>query len=121
MDKCYQIILDRVKLQMQIGVYPEEQIARQEVIVKLVLDVVRDAVGIAADDYDAVLCYDKLVQRIVALQDLHHIKLLERLGAMILDLALDDPLVMAAHVELAKPAALGTTADVRIKMSKRKG
>ncbi len=116
LKNCYKIYIDDLHLNIFIGVYEQEKTRKQDINVRIILDVIGNPQTMD-DSYDNVVCYDQLVTRIKQLEDHPHCNLLETLAGNILDIALADPSVMKAVVRLNKPEALGDTANISIELA----
>lgn len=76
--------IDGLVLLCRIGIHPHERVAPQRVRVDVELTATEEPGGVA-DDIDAVICYEKLVNRIREIAGAEHINLVETLAGRIAD------------------------------------
>jgi D-erythro-7,8-dihydroneopterin triphosphate epimerase len=116
-DRKYIICVKGLRLRTILGVYEHERHTPQDVVVHLALTV--DAAQAAAtDDLRYAVDYAALSHRIAERVERSQFRLLERLAEEILNLALAEPLVRAATVEVEKPDALPRAESVSVRLSR---
>lgn len=94
------------------GVSAQERAAEQPFDVDLVIELDASAAA-ERDDLAETVDYARLYDRVCAVVSGNSFALLERLASAILEVALDDPRVVAAEVTVAKPGVLaGATPSV---------
>ncbi|MEM7071907.1 MAG: dihydroneopterin aldolase, partial [Pseudomonadota bacterium] len=97
----YQICINQLSLNVALGVYPDEQNAKQPVIVHLVLDVEKPP-QMVRDRHQDVVCYHRLVEHIKTLEHGDHIQLIENLGEKILSIVMQQEAIKKAKLHLEK-------------------
>ncbi len=101
-----------------IGIYPEERIKAQKILINLELWVA-ETPGQPPRSYAEVVCYDNLVKRTKALLAEGHVDLVETLAERLANLCLADPRVLRARVRVEKPDAIAEAAGVGVEIERR--
>lgn len=86
------------------GVFVQEKRDGQTFVLDLVLEADLTAAS-GSDELGDTVDYGTLAQRIAEEVRTTRFDLLERLGGHLLDMVMDDPMVLAAEVRIAKPSA----------------
>lgn len=103
-----------------IGIYPEERVKPQKILINLDLWVA-ETPGEPPRSYAEVVCYENLVTRSKALLAQGHVDLVETLAERLAGLCLDDPRVLRARVRVEKPDAIAEAAGVGVEIERRRG
>ncbi|NMM44644.1 dihydroneopterin aldolase [Rhodospirillaceae bacterium KN72] len=116
-DVAYRIAVRDLRLDWSIGVFDYEHRKVQPVCINLDLEAV-PLDDWEADDYDAVPCYARIVERIQQMAEEGHVKLVETLANRIADLCLEDHRILSAKVRVEKPEALALAASVGVEVTR---
>ncbi|MGF1543956.1 MAG: dihydroneopterin aldolase [Parvularculaceae bacterium] len=118
-ETARRVFMRGLKIDAEIGVYPEEVGRRQPISVSIDLDVVAPD-GPTDDRFDQVVCYNRVSNAARDIASKGHIKLVETLAERILDHALDHPMVVGAAVRVEKLTAVdgADAAGVEIRREK---
>jgi dihydroneopterin aldolase len=103
-----------------IGIYPEERIKPQKILINLDLWVT-ETPGDPPRSYAEVVCYENLVNRTKALLAEGHVDLVETLAERLAELCLADPRVLRSRVRVEKPDAIAEAAGVGVEIERRRG
>jgi len=114
------LVIRDLKLNVRIGVYEEEQVAAQPVLINLEADVI-PPINWQADSYADVVCYDTLTKGIRAIAAQGHIQLVETLAEKIAQLALSTPMINAVTVRVEKTAIMPDASAVGIEIRRSHG
>lgn len=106
-------------LDSSIGIYDHEKEAAQKIRVNIDLSVTEDETPLN-DDYDNVVCYEKVVNGIKNIVASGHVELVETLAENIADMNLIDPRVVAVRVRVEKLEAIENTTSVGVEIERRK-
>ena len=103
-----------------IGIFPEERVTLQEVVLNLRLGT--DAISAAArsDDIADTIDYKALKQRIRALVEASSFNLIETLADRVAALCLEDPRTLEVRVTVDKPGALRFARSVAVEVTRRR-
>lgn len=113
------IRIKNLRLRTYVGINPEEQEKRQDVVVNILLDY--DAIQAAQSDTpEEALNYRTITKQVIELVENSRFLLLEKLVHEILLLALKHQAVAWAQVEVDKPHALRFADSVSLTMSARR-
>lgn len=112
-DELDRIILRDLDLMASIGVYDHEMEKRQPVRINIELDARRGGEGVG------VVCYEIIANRIRALIDAGHIRLVEEMAERIAGLCLVDTRVRAATVRIEKLSAVADAAGAGVQVTRR--
>lgn len=115
----YKILVRDLDVAWNIGVYDHEYDRVQIVRINLELWA-EEPQDPLCDDYDEVVCYATISERIAELARDGHIKLVETLGHKIALLCLDDKRVLEATVRIEKPEALKNAHTVGVEVTRRR-
>jgi dihydroneopterin aldolase len=102
-----------------IGIYPEERVKPQKILINLDLWVA-ETPGQPPRSYAEVVCYENLVNRSKALLAEGHVDLVETLAERLAGLCLEDPRVLRARVRVEKPEAIAEAAGVGVEIERRR-
>lgn len=111
----YRIIIRDLVIPWQIGVRAHEEERRQRVRLNLELRV-REQVDPAADDYQEVICYETIVERIRGMAESGHVKLAETVAHNVAMMCLEDPRSEAITVRVEKLEAIHDAASVGVEI-----
>jgi dihydroneopterin aldolase len=111
----YRIIVHDLVIPWRIGVRAHEEERRQRVRLNLEL-MVRVQQDPAADDYQEVICYDTIVERIRSMANSGHVKLAETVAHNVAMMCLEDPRSEAITVHVEKLEAIHDAASVGVKI-----
>ena len=113
MDTTVRINIKDIRLRAIIGTDPAEREDPQELIVNVSMELA-DSRAVASDSLDDAVDYRALQQRIARRVEASSFHLLEALAGAVLGLAMEDPRVRSALVEIDKPGALPATDSVSV-------
>ena len=113
------IRIKNLRLRTIIGVNDWERQKRQDVTINLKIHV-PDESATTSDDLDDTVNYKQIKHRIVESVEASHFNLIEKLGAMILDIVFESPKIMKASVEIDKPHALRFAESVSIELTRER-
>ncbi|WP_341894178.1 dihydroneopterin aldolase [Ferrovibrio terrae] len=102
-----------------IGIYPEERVKPQKILINLDLWVA-ETPGEPPRSYAEVVCYENLVNRSKALLAEGHVDLVETLAERLARLCLADPRVLRARVRVEKPEAIAEAAGVGVEIERQR-
>ncbi|HMP73350.1 MAG TPA: dihydroneopterin aldolase [Kiritimatiellia bacterium] len=102
-----------------IGIYPDERINRQDVIVNLMLEGPFSKAA-QTDDISDTANYKTITKKIIALVENSEFYLVETLAEKIALVCLEDPQVHRATVTLDKPGALRFARSVAVEITREK-
>ena len=106
-------------LSSSIGIYDHEKENLQNIRINIDLCVKEDT-GALNDDYDNVVCYEKVVNAITKIVDSGHIHLVETLAEKIADFNLIDPRVVSVRVRIEKLQAIQNTTSVGVEIERHR-
>lgn len=109
-----EIRIEDLHLRTIIGINPEEQYDRQDVLISLKLFVDSRRAGRSDDIADTPVNYRTLTKGVIAFVEGNSFQLIERLAADIADLCLAEPGVGRVQVAVDKPGALRFARSVGI-------
>lgn len=102
-----------------IGIYPEERVKPQKLLVNLELWVA-ETPGEPPRSYAEVVCYEQLVKRTKALLAEGHVDLVETLAERLAAICLEDARVLRTRVRVEKPEAIAEAAGVGVEIERRR-
>lgn len=102
-----------------IGIYPEERVKPQKLLVNLELWVA-ETPGEPPRSYAEVVCYENLVKRTKALLAEGHVDLVETLAERLAAICLEDDRVLRTRVRVEKPEAIAEAAGVGVEIERRR-
>lgn len=100
-----------------VGIFPEERVARQDVIFNITLHADYRA-ACASDDIRDTVDYKQVKKRVVAMAEESGFFLVERLAEEVARLCLEDPRVERVEVSVDKPGALRFARSVAVEISR---
>lgn len=103
-----------------IGIYPEERVKPQKLLVNLELWVA-ETPGEPPRSYAEVVCYERLVKRTKQLLAEGHVDLVETLAERLAAICLEDNRVLRTRVRVEKPEAIAEAAGVGVEIERRRG
>ena len=113
--QAYRILVRDLMIYAEIGVHAHEKGRKQRVRINIELDARRSS---DADEIDAVVSYERIVERVHGLVERGHIHLLESLGEAIADLCLSDERVSKATVRVEKLRIFADTEAVGVEITR---
>lgn len=113
----YRILVRDLVLPWQIGVWRHEKNRQQRIRLNLDLQV-SGLPDPTADEYDDVLCYEKIINDIRALAVHGHVKLAETLADQVAALCLADPRALQVTVRIEKLEAIEEAASVGVEITR---
>ncbi len=116
----YRIIIRDLVIPWRIGVRAHEEERRQRVRLNLELQV-REQDDPTADDYQEVICYERIVERIRSMADSGHVKLAETVAHDVAMMCLEDPRSEAITVRVEKLEAIHDAASVGVEIHRSRG
>ncbi len=111
--------IEKLKLDWFIGIYDFEYEKPQSVIIDIDMEVFAPKFD-GNEDYENVVCYKTIIDKIKSLRDMGHIKLVETLADKICNLCLNDKRVINVTVSVSKIEAIDEVQGVGIKLYKNK-
>ncbi len=111
----YRIIIRDLVIPWRIGVRAHEEERRQRVRLNLDL-LVREQQDPAADDYQEVICYEQIVERIRGMAESGHVKLAETVAHNVAMMCLEDPRSEDVTVRVEKLEAIHDAASVGVEI-----
>ena len=106
-------------LSSSIGIYDHEKENLQNIRINIDLSVKEDTVSLN-DEYDNVVCYEKVVNAIKNIVDSGHVHLVETLAEKIADFNLIDPRVVSVRVRIEKLQAIENTTSVGVEIERHR-
>jgi len=106
-------------LSSSIGIYDHEKENLQNIRINIDLCVKEDTVSLN-DEYDNVVCYEKVVNAIKSIVDSGHVHLVETLAEKIADFNLIDPRVVSVRVRIEKLQAIENTTSVGVEIERHR-
>jgi 7,8-dihydroneopterin aldolase/epimerase/oxygenase len=116
-DIVYRIAVRDLEVTWSIGVYDYEHQKRQPILINLDLEA-RALDDWDADDYQAVPCYARIVERIGQMAAEGHVKLVETLANRIAEMCLEDDRILSAKIRVEKPEALKNAGSVGVEITR---
>ena len=117
---AYRILIHDLVIPWRIGVRAHEEERRQRVRLNLELQV-REQQDPAADDYQEVICYETIVERIRSMAESGHVKLAETVAHNVAMMCLEDPRSEAITVRVEKLEAIHDAASVGVEIHRSRG
>ncbi len=102
-----------------IGIYDHEKAALQKIRVNIDLSVKENNTPLN-DDYENVVCYEKVVNGIKNIINSGHVELVETLAEKIADFNMLDPRIMAVRVRVEKLEAIENTTSVGVEIERQR-
>ncbi len=109
-----------LRLRCVIGVFPEEQREKQDVIINITLHADLRTAG-ETDRIEDSVDYKSLKSRILAMAEQSSYYLIERLAECVADLCLEDARVQRVEVSVDKPGALRFARSVAVEIVREQG
>ena len=116
-DGLYRILVRDLVVPWTVGIHQHEKEQAQPVRLNIDL-LAREPADFAADDYNQVVCYERIVEGIRNLSASGHVKLVETLADQIAAMCLADERVERATVRVEKLNALAEAASVGIEITR---
>jgi FolB domain-containing protein len=112
-SKFDEIEVQKIRVNAILGLYPEERITPQDIIVsaKLYLDLTNAG---QSDDLQDTVDYDSLHRAIAAMAEETAYLLIEKLADHAAQICLENPLVQACSITVEKPQALELADNIAI-------
>jgi 7,8-dihydroneopterin aldolase/epimerase/oxygenase len=102
-----------------IGIYDKEKSASQQIRINIDLSVTEETVPLN-DDYENVVCYEKVVNGIKNIIKSGHVELVETLAEKIADMNMIDPRINAVRVRVEKLEAIENTTSVGVEIERHR-
>jgi D-erythro-7,8-dihydroneopterin triphosphate epimerase len=118
--KMARIRVKNLLLRTYIGFNPEELVNKQDVIIKLDIEVAIPPEALEADDPEGIYDYKMITKKVIAFVQEGRFKLLEVLTKRLLDMIMEDERVIWAKVEVDKPHALRFAESVSFEMEAKR-
>ena len=117
---CYRILIRDLRVELCIGVNPEELLRTQVVVVNIALDARRHWLN-SPGSIEEVVCYDSVARRIRERFHGGRIALVEGMAEAIARECFEcDERVLAAWVRVEKPDAVASTRSVGVEICRRR-
>ena len=116
MDKIY---IRDLALRCIIGIYDDERINKQDVIINVTLEADLEPAG-KSDDFNQTVDYKEIKKKIVAHTEASSYQLIEALAENIANICLEHELVQKAVVSVDKPGALRFARSVAVELVREK-
>lgn len=113
MDKIY---IRDLQLRCIIGIFPEERVNKQDVIVNVALACDSFAAAAQSDNITDAVDYKGITKRIIKLVEKSEYQLIETMGEEIARLVLEDTRVQEATITIDKPGALRFARSVAVEI-----
>ena len=113
------IKIEKLKLDWFIGIYDFEYKKPQSVIIDIDMEVLAPKFD-GNEDYENVICYKTIVDKVKKLRDMGHIRLVETLADKLCNLCLNDERVVNVTVSVLKIQAIDEVQRVGVKLHKKK-
>ena len=113
----YRILVRDLVLPWRIGVRRHEIDRRQRVRINLDL-IVREQADPAADNYNDVICYERIIERIRQMAEAGHVKLAETVAHNIASMCLTEPNAVEVTVRVEKLEAIHDAASVGVEITR---
>ena len=107
-------------LRTYIGFNPEELLNKQDVVIKLEIEVTIPPEALQSDEPDGIYDYKIITKKIIAFVQEGRFKLLEVLTQKLLEMIMEDERVTWAKVEVDKPHALRFAESVSFEMEAKR-
>jgi FolB domain-containing protein len=116
---CDQLRINGLLVRAIIGLYPEERLNRQDLLISVTLEADLRRAGHTDDLADSV-DYKAIKKSILKLADESQFFLIERFAQAVADLALNDPRVRQVTVSVQKPGALRFAQSAEVEICRRR-
>ena len=114
MDK---IFIRDLALRCIIGVYRDERIEKQDVIINIVLECDHSAAA-KSDRLDDAVDYKTIKKRVIEMVEISNFQLIETLADRIAQICLDDARIQSVTVTVDKPNALRFARSVAVEITR---
>ena len=104
-------------LDAEIGIHPHERGATQQIRINISLAVPEGA-GALPDELDAVVCYEEITNKVIAIVKAGHLNLVETMGERIAAMCLEDKRIDTVRVRIEKLEAIEAAASVGIEIER---
>ena len=109
-----------LSLRCIIGIFPEERVTLQEVVLNLRLATPAVAAAARTDRIEDTIDYKTLKQRLITFVEASSFNLIETLADRVAALCLEDPRTLEVQVTVDKPGALRFTRSVAVEVTRRR-
>ena len=113
------IRITNLRLRTIIGIYDWEKKTKQDVVLNITI-YYDGAKPCRSDNINDTIDYKALTKKIIKKIESTKFKLIEKLGAVVLKIVLENPLVEEATVRVDKPGALRFADSVSVELTKRR-
>ena len=110
------IYIRDLALRCIIGIYPEERVNKQDIILNIVMDVVSHAPAAKSDDIVDAIDYKSIKKELVALVEASSFNLIETMAQRCADICLSRTGVTQVRVTVDKPGALRFARSVAVEI-----
>lgn len=114
------IYIRDLALRCIIGIYPEERVNKQDVIVNVVMDVASHAQAAASDDIADTTDYKGIKKQLVAMIEASEFNLIETMAERCAEICLKPDRVHKVTVTVDKPGALRFARSVAVEVTRQK-
>ena len=111
------VFVKDLRIEARLGIYPEEKVRPQKIIVNIDLSV-REGKDPLSDDIKNVVSYEIVVKKVEEIVASGHVGLAETLAELIAAACLRDRRVMAARVRIEKPDIIPNARSVGIEIER---
>lgn len=118
-NSLHTVLIRGYETSADIGVYESEQGVPQPIRISMHIDVM-NADDKYSDQYENVICYDRLIGQIEAFLKSGHVGLVETVAERIADLALEHQRVLGVWVRVEKLAAIRAADSVGVELTRTK-
>ena len=117
---CCRLFIRDLRVQLRLGVRPQERLRTREAIVNIVLDVRKSWHG-PPEKLKEVLCYETIATKIHEMFQGRRVSLVENMAERIADACLQwDERILAVRVLVEKPGAVAETRAVGVEIARRR-
>ena len=114
------IYIRDLALRTIIGIFPEERVKRQDVIVNVIMEVLSHAPAAASDDIGDATDYKNITKELIDHVEASSYNLIETLAERCAEICLAAPAVQQVTVTIDKPGALRFARSVAVEIERRK-
>lgn len=116
-ERLRHVFVKDLEVQALLGIYPEEKVTPQKVIVNIDLSV-KEGDNPLSDDIKNVVSYEIAVRKVEEIVAAGHVGLCETLAELIAAACLRDKRVMAARVRVEKPDIIPNARSVGVEIER---
>ena len=117
---CCRLFIRDLRVELRLGVRPQERLRTREAIVNIALDVRKSWRGYP-EKLEDVICYETLANEIHAMFQGCQVSLVENMAERIADACLQrDERILAVQVHVEKPGAVAATRAAAVEVTRRR-